>query len=216
MMAGWFRGLALCWLLSVLLPGCAPVEQWLNGGEARWRNGGESRLPTQGEVPASRSGPTESFFSRKGKADDLLIYFQLVQGMTASQQDKEIEQAKNDFAKGGRADDRLRLALLSLLPGRSVAERQQALKLAEEYLADNGRDKTSLDGLALLLKQQLGDQRSLQRQLSAEKERSDGLARQLNEQKLQVEELKKQLDELKKIEKIISERERKGLPEKRQ
>ena len=106
--------------------------------------------------------------------------------------------------------------LFRSLPGRSAAERGQALKLVEEYLADSGREKTSLDGLPLLLKQLLSEQRTLQRQLTTEKERGDGLARQLNEQKTQLDELKNQLDELKKIEKIISDRERKGLPEKRQ
>lgn len=206
MMRWMLRVWVVCWLVFPLLSGCAPVVQWLNGGE--------SQPPSPPVV--TRSGPTENFFSRKGKADDLLIYLQLVQGMTAPQQEKEVEQAKNDFSKGSRAEDRMRLALLSLLPGRSAGERGQALKLVEEHLADNGREKTSLDGLALLLKQLLSEQRTSQRQLTAEKERSDGLARQLNEQKNQLDELKKQLDELKKIEKIISDRERKGLPEKRQ
>lgn len=200
----WLRVLLVCSLISLLLSGCAPVERLLNGPEA------------QPQPSDSRSGPAESFFSRKGKADDLLIYFQLVQGMAVPQQEKEFNQAKVDFSKSGRAEDRMRLALLSLLPGRSAAERGQALKLAEEYLADSGREKTSLDGLALLLKQLFSEQRTLQRQLAAEKERGDGLARQLNEQKIQLDELKNQLDELKKIEKIISDRERKGLPEKRQ
>lgn len=198
------RVAVVCCLIPLLLSACAPLERLLSGHEA------------QPQPSVSRSGPAESFFSRKGKTDDLLIYFHLVQGMAATQQEKEFDQAKTDFSKGGRAEDRLRLALLSLLPGRSAAERGQALRLAEEYLADSGREKTSLDGLPLLLKQLLSEQRTLQRQLTAEKERGDGLARQLNEQKIQLGELKNQLDELKKIEKIISDRERKGLPEKRQ
>ena len=198
------RVAVVCCLIPLLLSACAPLERLLSGHEA------------QPQPSVSRSGPAESFFSRKGKTDDLLIYFHLVQGMAATQQEKEFDQAKTDFSKGGRAEDRLRLALLSLLPGRSAAERGQALRLAEEYLADNGREKSGLDGLALLLKQLLSEQRTLQRQLTAEKERGDGLARQLNEQKIQLGELKNQLDELKKIEKIISDRERKGLPEKRQ
>ena len=205
MIRRWLRVLLVCSLISLLLLlGCAPVERLLNGPEP------------QPQPSVSRPGPAESFFSRKGKTDDLLIYFHLVQGMTAPQQEKEFNQAKIDFSKGGRAEDRMRLALLSLLPGRSAAERGQALKLVEEYLADSGREKTSLDGLPLLLKQLLSEQRTLQRQLTTEKERGDGLARQLNEQKTQLDELKNQLDELKKIEKIISDRERKGLPEKRQ
>lgn len=207
-----FRVTVVCGLVPLLLSGCAAVDQWLNGREPQpqWQS------QAQAQTAAPRPGATESFFSRKGKTDDLLIYFQLVQGMTAPQQEKEFDQAKIDFSKGGRAEDRMRLVLLSLLPGRSAAERGQALKLVEEFFADNAREKTSLDGLALLLKPLLSEQRNLQRQLTAEKERGEGLARQLNEQKTQLDELKKQLDELKKIEKIISDRERKGLPEKRQ
>lgn len=202
-----FRGPLIFGLSLFLLSGCAPLEQWANGGQ----------LPPQPSASGiTKPGATESFFSRKGKTDDLLIYYQLVQAMTPAQQDKEYEQAKTDFARTGRGEDRLRLALVSLLPGRLPAERGQAAKLVEEYLADNGRENTSLDALAVVLKQLLGEQRGLQRQLNAEKEKSEGLARQLNEQKIQVDELKKQLDDLKKIEKIISERERKGLPEKRQ
>lgn len=208
----WLRLALVCCLIPLLLSACAPLERLLNGHKAQ----PQPQPRPQSQPSVSRPGPTESFFSRKGKADDLLLYFQLVQGMTATQQEKEFDQAKTDFSKGGRAEDRMRLALLSLLPGRSATERGQTLKLAEEYLADNGREKTSLDGLALLLKQLLSEQRTLQRQLTAEKERGDGLARQLNEQKTQLDELKNQLDELKKIEKIISDRERKGLPEKRQ
>lgn len=202
-----FRGTLVFCLSLFLASGCAPLEQWANG----------TLSPSQPSGAAgTKPGPTESFFSRKGKTDDLLIYYQLVQAMTPAQQEKEFDQAKTDFARTARAEDRMRLVLLSLLPGRSPAERGQALKLVEEYLGDNGREKTSLEALAVVLKQWLGEQRGLQRQFNTEKERGEGLARQLNEQKAQLDELKKQLDELKRIEKIISERERKGLPEKRQ
>lgn len=201
------RGALVCCLSLPLVAGCAHIEQWAKGS---------SSPPQSSPALIPKPGAAESFFSRKGKSDDLLIYYQLVQAMTPAQQDKEFDQAKTDFARTGKEEDRLRLVLLSLLPGRLPAERGQALKLLEEYLADNGREKTSLDALAVVLKQLLGEQRNLQRQLNAEKERGEGLARQLNEQKTQLDELKKQLDELKKIEKIISERERKGLPEKRQ
>ncbi len=195
-------------LLLTLMNGCAPLNRLLG------REQGAEISRQQQAVP--RPGPVESLFARKGKADDLLIYFQVVQGMSGAQQEKEIEQANLDFSRSGRPEDRMRLALLALLPGRPAAERGQALKLVDDYLADGAREKTSLDALAMVLRQWLTEQRTLQRQLATEKDRGDGLARQLNEQKTQLEELRKQLDELKKIEKILSERERKGLPEKRQ
>jgi hypothetical protein len=202
-------GPLLSCLLLVLTAGCAPVGPWLPRREM---------VSTTVQQPA----PFEGLFSRKGKIDDLLLYFQLVREMAAPQQEKEFEQAKADFSSGGRPEDRMRLALLSLLPGRTPADRNHALTLVEDYLAVTG-EKSDLDGLAFLLRQVLADQRTLQRKASAEKERGDALARQLNEQKTQLEEhrkqleeSKKQLEELKKIEKIISDRERKGLPEKRQ
>jgi cell division protein FtsL len=63
---------------------------------------------------------------------------------------------------------------------------------------------------------QLNEYRAVQKQVSAEKDRADSLTKQLNEQKTQLDDLKTQLNELKKIEKIISDREKAGLPEKQQ
>lgn len=199
----WLRPVAGCLLLT-LMTGCAPLGRLLGYEQT-----------SESSMSQSQPGPVESLFARKGKTDDLFIYIQVVQGMSAAQQEKEIEQAKLDFARGARPEDRMRLTLLLLLPGRPAAERGQALRLVEEFLTDAARERTSLDALAMVLRQGLTEQRTLQRQLAAERERGEGLARQLNEQKTQFDELKNQLDELKKIEKILSERERKGLPEKR-
>jgi predicted RNase H-like nuclease (RuvC/YqgF family) len=95
-----------------------------------------------------------------------------------------------------------------------LADRAKAARMLEEYFADSKREQGGLEGLATLFKVQLNEQRALQKQVSAEKDRADSLSRQLDEQKTQLDELKTQLNELKKIEKIISDREKAGLPEK--
>jgi CHAT domain-containing protein len=156
----------------------------------------------------------ETFLARRPRADDILVYLQSVLTMPAAQQTKEFEQAQLDFTRSGKPEDRLRTIGLSLLPGRPLADRANAARMLDEYLADPKREQGGLEGLATLFKMQLSEQRALQKQLSAEKDRADSLTRQVNEQKTQLDELKTQLNELKKIEKIISDREKGGLPEK--
>jgi hypothetical protein len=156
----------------------------------------------------------ETFLVRRPRADEILVYLQSVLAMPAAQQAREFEQAQLDFTRSGRPEDRLRAIGLSLLPGRPLADRAKAARMLEEYFADSKREQGGLEGLATLFKVQLNEQRALQKQVSAEKDRADSLTRQLNEQKTQLDELKTQLNELKKIEKIISDREKAGLPEK--
>lgn len=158
--------------------------------------------------------PQETYHVLRPRADDILVYLQSVMAMPAGQQTKEFEQAQIDFTRSGQAEDRLRLVCLSLLPERPSADRANAARLLDEYLADPKRDQGGLEGLATLLKMQLNEYRAVQKQVSAEKDRADSLTKQLNEQKTQLDELKTQLNELKKIEKIISDREKAGLPEK--
>jgi hypothetical protein len=170
--------------------------------------------PFQQAIPEEPPAAQETFLVLRPRADDILVYLQHVLVMPADLQDKECEQAQRDFTASGQAEDRLRLVCLSLLPGRPLAERANAARLLDEYLADPKRDHGALEGLATLLKMQLNEQCAVQKQLSAEKDRADSLARQLNERKVQLDELKTRLNELKKIEKIISDREKAGLPEK--
>jgi hypothetical protein len=158
----------------------------------------------------------EAFLVPRPQADDILAYLQSIPAMPATQQAKELEQAQLDFTRSGKPEDRLRLVCLSLLPGRPSADRANAARLLDEYLADPNRDQGGLEGLATLLKMQLNEHRAVQKQVSAEKDRADSLTKQLNEQKTQLDDLKTQLNELKKIEKIISDREKAGLPEKKQ
>ncbi len=179
----------------------------------------EPSLQVQPDAPPTSQ---ETFLVLRPRVDDILIYLQSVRAMPAAQQTKEFIKAQIDFTVSDRAEDRLRLVCLSLLPGRTLADRANAARLLDEYLADPKREQGGLEALATLLKMQLKEQRLVQEQLNAEKDRANSLTKQLNEQKTkldelksQVDELKSQLDELKKIEKIISDREKEGLPEKK-
>jgi hypothetical protein len=170
--------------------------------------------PFRQAQPADSPSPQETFQILRPRADDILVYLQTVLAMPAAQQIKEFEQAKLDFMRSGKPEDRLRLVCLSLLPGRLSADRANAVRLLDEYLADPKQDQGGLEGLATLLKLQLNEQRAMLKQMGAEKEKTDSLTQQLNEQKTQLDELKTQLNKLKEIEKIISDREKAGLPEK--
>jgi hypothetical protein len=170
--------------------------------------------PLRQAQPEETPTPQETFQVVRPRADDILVYLQSVLAMPAGQQTKELEQAQIDFRRSGQAEDRLRLVCLFLLPGRSSADLANAARLLDEYLADPKRDQGGLEGLATLLKMQLNEYRAVQKQVSAEKDLADALTKQLNEQKTQIDDLKTQLSELKKIEKIISDREKAVLPEK--
>lgn len=169
--------------------------------------------PVRRDTAEDASPRREAFFVRKPRADDVLVYLQSVLAMPAALQAREFEQAQLDFTRSGKPEDRLRVIGLLLLPGRTLVDRATAARLIDEYLADPNREPGGLEGLATLFKMQLNEQRAVQKQVNAEKDRTDSLARQLNEQKTQLEELKTQLNELKNIEKIISDREKAGLPE---
>lgn len=186
---------------------CIGVPALLAGGCIQLE---PSRLPR----PEQALGPGEPVLVLRPRADDILVYLQSVLAMTAAQQTKELQQAQKDFMLSGKAEDRLRLVCLSLMPGRTPADFSNAVRLLDEYLVDPTRDQGGLEGLATLLKMQLNEIHALQKQAKTEKDRGDSLTKQLNEQKTQLEDIKAQLEELKKIEKIISDREKAGLPEK--
>ena len=164
--------------------------------------------------PEAASPAQEPVLVLRPRADDILVCLQSVLAMPAAQQTKEFEQAQIDFKRSGKSEDRLRLICLSLLPGRPSADRANAARLLDEYLSDPKRDQGGHEGLSTLLKMQLNEYRAVQKQMNAEKDRADILTKQLNEQKAQLDDLKTQLNELKKIEKIIGDREKVGLPEK--
>jgi len=155
-----------------------------------------------------------TFIVVRPRVDDILIYLQGIAAMPAAQQEIEFEQARLDFKRSGKPEDRLRLACLSLLPDRTSADRANAARLVDEYLADPKRVHDGIEGLATLLSIQLNELLAAKKLLAVEKERAELLSRRLNEQKTQLDELKTQLNELKKIEKIISDREKAGSPEK--
>jgi hypothetical protein len=190
----------ICGALVLLASGCFQLEP--------------VRMVQSEIPPEASSSAEETFLVLRPRADDILIYLQSVQAMPAEQQTREIEQAQINFKRSGESEDRLRLICLYLLPGRPSADRANAARLLDEYLSDPKRDQGGHEGLAALLKMQLNEYRSVQKQMNAEKDRADLLTKQLNEQKAQFDDLKTQLNELKKIEKIIGDREKAGLPEK--
>jgi hypothetical protein len=148
---------------------------------------------------AEQTGQKE-FFARKPKADDILTYFQYIQGFPPKDLAKEYDRVRTDFEKNKNDFDRFRLVCLSILPEESFTDRVYALKLLQDYSKNDSIEKDGLGGLAKLLNLLISEQQGIQGQLCEEQEHVRTLARQLRE--------------LKDIEKILSEREKSDLPEK--
>jgi transposase len=141
----------------------------------------------------------KDFFAREPKADDILIYFQYIQGLPPRDLVKEYDRAWTDFESNKNDFDRFRLVCLSILPEESFTDRVYALKLLQDY-SSNLIEKDGLGGLAKLLNLLISEQQGIQGQLCEEQEHARTLARQLKE--------------LKDIEKILSEREKSDPTEK--
>lgn len=131
------------------------------------------------------------------KNPDPLVYFNYIQSMTDSEQQKEFKNVKSRFAKSEDEEDRWRLIFLSLLPGQPFSDPDYALELLRGR--KKGKDPTTdfRTGLGNLLSPLLADQNKLRNRLSEETQRAEKLAQQLRE--------------LKEIETILGERE-KGRP----
>ncbi len=126
---------------------------------------------------------------------DVLAYFNDLQGLSESELDREFNFVKERYASAPDEEGRWRLILLTLLPGQTFTDRDYALEL----LHGNGQQvdvaNEHLPGLGRLLRLLLEDHRELKRRLGEENERAEKLAQQLQE--------------LKEIEKILSERDKK-------
>lgn len=131
------------------------------------------------------------------KTPDPLVYFNYIQGMTDSEQQKEFKTVKGRFAKTNDEEDRWRLIFLSLLPGHPFSDSDYALELLHDRKQAEDPATDFRTGLGNLLTQLLADHNKLRNRLTEEKHRTEKLARQLRE--------------LKEIETILGERE-KGRP----
>lgn len=141
-----------------------------------------------GEEPVS--APHETL-----KELELTAYFSYLLALSEDERDQEALAVRERFAASAKEEDRWRLIFLNLLPGQSLPTRQDALALLQGRGTSSALESDSLVALGQLLSMLLAEQRDLERKWSLEKERTNKLAKQLNE--------------LKEIEKILSDRDKK-------
>ncbi len=153
----------------------------------------DTKPPAQEEPPAVVVRPP----TPKSDVHEILAYFQYLQELPANELALEYRQARRAFEKNSSNYDRFRLICMSILPDQRFTDRAYALKLINDFERTSPRAKADLTRLASLLKLLLMQQQDLHKELLSEREKADVLARQLKE--------------LKDIEKILSERELKGL-----
>lgn len=193
-------------LCVTTLSGCAGFQDFLNRAvqPANKDDQARSSVKDENSTPESsdttqEEAPVEIRYLPAPKSDvhEILAYFQYLQELPANELALEYRQARRSFEKKPENYDRFRLICMSLLPNQRFTDRAYALKLLNDFEKTSPRAKADLTRFAGLLKLLLVQQQDLHKELLAEKEKADVLARQLKE--------------LKDIEKILSERELKGL-----
>ena len=191
-------------LCVTTLSGCAGFQDFLNRATQPANKDDQAQTSVKEESSGSsenaqEEAPVEIRYLPAPKSDvhEILAYFQYLQELPANELALEYRQARRAFEKKPENYDRFRLICMSLLPDQRFTDRAYALKLLNDFEKTSPRAKADLTRFAGLLKLLLVQQQDLHKELLAEKEKADVLARQLKE--------------LKDIEKILSERELKGL-----
>lgn len=204
-----YRHLFRMWitiLCFTTFSGCVGFQDFLDRAGAPANKDDQAQPSVKEENPTPESSgtvqeeaPVEIRYLPAPKSDvhEILAYFQYLQELPANELALEYSQARRAFEKKPENYDRFRLICMSLLPNQRFTDRAYALKLLNDFEKTSPRAKADLTRFAGLLKLLLVQQQDLNKELLAEKEKADVLARQLKE--------------LKDIEKILSERELKGL-----
>ncbi|PLX86500.1 MAG: hypothetical protein C0617_00890 [Desulfuromonas sp.] len=166
-------------------------------------------------------GAVEKAAPAPSGAEEVLIFLQYVQGLPAQEQAREYDRYRASFEENGAPGDRLILACLALLPGKSFSDREYSLQLLEGYPGGGSVEKDGMDGLAGLLVLLAADHLRAdaervrfkrQNRVLIEKLGSlDELERTLEQEREHTRELSRQLKELKAIEDILTDRERRGV-----
>jgi len=153
-------------LLGLTLAGCETL---------RGPSGGTGEPAPGVRADTSRSG---------GDAEALLLYFDQIKRLNASDLNKEFDAARQAYAKGNAEADRLRLALLLSLPGASFKDERKALELIEPMTKDTRAARTPTRAFADLLYAYIGEQRRLGATAQGLQDKLDALKsmeRKLNE-----------------------------------
>ncbi|MET0218915.1 MAG: hypothetical protein ABW205_13450 [Burkholderiales bacterium] len=129
--------------------------------------------------------------------DRVLLHFESVRRMQAPEAARELEQARQSFSRARTDYNRVQFALLSLLPNTGGRDDAKSIALLEPMLKDSPRDKSGagsgLRAFAVLLYNQITEERKLEDRMKEEQKRADAL--------------QQKLDALKEVEKSLLDRE---------
>lgn len=123
----------------------------------------------------------------------LLVQSEGVRRMAAGDAAKELEQARQSFARAKTDYNRLLYALLLLLPNTGGADDARAAALLEPMVKEKGSTGNGMRALAAFAYFQIGDNRKLEERMREEQKRADSL--------------QEKLDALKEVEKSLIDRE---------
>lgn len=175
--------IALIALYAAALGGCAHPEQRAAPARGVWDN-----LSTLSGLP------------RGADAVEVLAYFQHIKTLPATALAAENAAAAQALSKQRSDSNRLKLALLLLLPNTAFKDEARAAALADEVLNNKAADTPHLKNLALLIAAVANEQKR-------QEERFLQLAQKQKDDEKRADALQQKLDALKSIEKDLIKRE---------
>lgn len=134
-------------------------------------------------------------------ADLLLSYYVATATLPRDQQQRELERAKRQYESAGGSQARMQLVLARLALNGEARETDKALELLQIQLSSKDDINPELRALATLLRQLLGDNRQLESNLEAQRER-------LKEESKKSDALRQKLEALVEAERRLLERNR--------
>ncbi len=140
---------------------------------------------------------------KASELDSLLAEFERLRRLPASELAREQDAARQNFSQARSDAARIRLAMVSTVPGSSPADEQRALDLLDPLVKTPG---AALHSLAFLLSTFIQDQKRLAGVVQGLQQNMQGI--QQNNQALQqnVHGLQQKLDALRTLERSLSER----------
>ena len=136
------------------------------------------------EVPAPKPIPGPEPGKSASDVENILIYFEHIKKLPANELVKELESARQAFARSKSEMSRLRLALLLSFPSAPFREDAKALELIEPMVKDARSQYTPLRGFAYVLSAFVVEQKRLGSHVQGLQEKLDALKsleRSLNE-----------------------------------
>jgi len=156
--------------------------------------------PEQRATPTSGVWDNLSGSLRGADSAEVLAYFQHIKALSANALVTENTAAAQALSKHRSDSNRLKLALLLLLPNTAFKDEARAAALADEVLSNKTADTPQLKHLALLVATFANEQKR-------QEERFQQLAQKQKDDEKRADALQQKLDALKSIEKDLIKRE---------